>query len=96
MPSNDIQHVEPRDTSKPNSLIVASEESVFSSEGAVCYWNGQAYPPGAKVCSEDLPARRTQRTGLGSLWVTANEPSPPERSQSEPNYWFDMEEHARS
>ena len=59
MPSDDIKRVEPRDTSKPNSLIVALEGSVFSSKGAVCYWNGQAYPPGSKVCSEDLPARRT-------------------------------------
>ena len=59
MQSEGIQQVEPRDTSKPNSLIVASADAVFPSVGAVCHWNGQAYQPGARICCEDLPARRT-------------------------------------
>jgi hypothetical protein len=33
-----------------------------------------------------------KQTGRGSLWVTANEPSPPERSHPKPDFWLDIQE----
>jgi hypothetical protein len=33
-----------------------------------------------------------KRTGRGSLWVTANEPSHEKEANPKPDYWLDVEE----
>jgi hypothetical protein len=51
--ADEIIHVEPQQNDLRNSPIVVEEPQTGTdaSAKALCYWNGQAYSPGAMICS---------------------------------------------
>jgi hypothetical protein len=51
--ADEIIHVEPQEDNLRNSPVVEKEPLAGgnAAANAVCYWNGQAYSPGAMICS---------------------------------------------
>lgn len=51
LPLPDIVKAEARDRNKVNSVVRDAAGQL--DEGAVCYWNGNKYSPGARLCAAE-------------------------------------------